>query len=139
MNNILVDSCFWFALYEPKDEHHEKALELFEYLDIGNVILPFPTLYETLNTRFSKNRSIDEFEKLIERLDTTIIHDDIYKNDALRLIFEPNFKKRNLSLVDIIIRLMLDDVNLKIDYIITFNTGDFIDVCRRKNIELINS
>jgi hypothetical protein len=44
-----------------------------------------------------------------------------------------------MSLVDITLRLMLDDVNLKIDALITFNVGDFVDVCSAKGIELISN
>ena len=46
-------------------------------------------------------------------------------------------QNRNLSLVDVIIRLILDDPTVKIDYLVTFNVGDFSDVCQRRNIVIL--
>jgi len=46
-------------------------------------------------------------------------------------------RTRPLSLVDCVVRLILDDVNTKINYFITFNRGDFSDVCRRRAIEMV--
>ncbi|CAH2405647.1 hypothetical protein MES4922_40360 [Mesorhizobium ventifaucium] len=40
-------------------------------------------------------------------------------------------------MVDCLIRLMLDDRNLKINYLATWNEGDFDDVCRKRRIEII--
>ena len=69
-----------------------------------------------------------------------IIHDEAYKQEALNLSFSYILdSKRRLSLVDTVIRLMLDDINLKIDAVITFNVGDFSDVCQKKSIELVAS
>jgi hypothetical protein len=45
---------------------------------------------------------------------------------------------RPLSLVDTVIREMLSDESLKIDYLITFNIKDFIDVCSRRNITILS-
>lgn len=53
----------------------------------------------------------------------------------MKLTFE---KGNNKSLVDNIIRLMLDDDTLRIDGLITFNARDFYDVCAIRNIELIS-
>ncbi|KAA6332714.1 hypothetical protein EZS27_018809 [termite gut metagenome] len=36
-----------------------------------------------------------------------------------------------------IIRSMLDDTDLKIDALITFNERDFSDICRQRKIKLI--
>ena len=140
MNNILVDTCFWYALFDARDPDHIKANELVRLLDLGFVILPYPTLYETINTRFSKNRSwVEEFEKVLKNNNTRIIEDNIYKEDALRMTFDSTLNKnRPLSLVDMVIRLMLNDINLKIDYLISFNTRDFIDLCHKNRIELIS-
>jgi hypothetical protein len=44
---------------------------------------------------------------------------------------------RALSLVDRVVRLMLSDFNLKIDFFITFNAGDFHDLCTRAKIVMI--
>jgi len=140
MNNILIDTCFWYALFDARDSNHHKALELVLYLDLGNVILPYPTLYETINTRFTRNKEwVEEFEKVLKNKNVQILEDLEYKENGLALTMDSILNKnRPISLVDMVIRLMLDDVNLKIDYFITFNTKDFIDLCHKKRIELIN-
>jgi len=140
MNNVLVDTCFWYALFDARDPDHYKANELVHLLDSGIVILPYPTLYETINTRFTRNKSwVEEFEKVLKNGNTRFIEDNNYKDIALSMTFDSTLNRhRPLSLVDMVIRLMLDDINLKIDYLITFNTGDFIDLCHKNRIELIN-
>jgi len=32
---------------------------------------------------------------------------------------------------------VLDDINVKVDYLATFNDADFVDVCQRRRIEII--
>ncbi len=140
MNNILVDTCFWFALFDARDSNHQKATELLLYLELGNVILPYPTLYETINTRFTRNKDwVEEFGKVLKNKNVQIIQDVGYKEDGLLLTMDSILNKnRPISLVDMVIRLMLEDVNLKINYFITFNTKDFIDICHKKRIDLVN-
>lgn len=45
-------------------------------------------------------------------------------------------KSKGYSLVDMIIRLMIEDVSLGNIYVMTFNEGDFYGI---RNIEIINS
>lgn len=141
MNNILIDTCFWYALFDSRDQDHLKALELVEYLDMGKLIIPYPTLYETINTRFTGRKEwVEEFETILKKDNIQVVDDLSYKESALSLSFESTLRRnRPLSLVDMVIRLMLDDVNIKIDYLISFNTGDFIDICHKNRIELIDS
>lgn len=44
---------------------------------------------------------------------------------------------RPLSMVDCLMRLMLDDTGLRIDYLATWNNRDFEDVCQRRRIGII--
>ncbi len=140
MSNILIDSCFWYALFDASDTHHSKAQKLAEYLDFGKIIIPFPILYETLNTRFVKRKHwISIFNEYLTRETTVIVFDDKYRGKALETtMIDSQLGTRPMSLVDMTIRLMLDDVNLNISTLITFNVGDFIDVCSSKRIELIS-
>ena len=139
MNNVLVDTWYWYAYFNPRDTLHIKAVEMFYYIEMSRVILPFPTLYETLNTRFiKKEQQLIEIKRLINLSSTVIVYDDNYNNAALNLTFEDiGPKGRSISLVDMVIRLMLDDININVNYLITFNPSDFIDVCQRRNITLI--
>jgi len=36
-----------------------------------------------------------------------------------------------------VIRFMLDDVNTRIDYMLTFNVQDFHDICRKHSITML--
>jgi predicted nucleic acid-binding protein len=140
MNNILIDSCFWYALFDSSDEHHHQAIEMKDYLEFGNIILPYPVLYETLNTRFSKrNNWMSAFKGYMERKTTVLIPDTEYREKALsNTYFYSLVQKRPMALVDISIRLMLEDIKLNINAMITFNVEDFVDVCTSNRIALIS-
>lgn len=139
--NVLIDTCFWFAYYDHSDNMHQVAVRLMDYLKDKTILIPYPTLYETINTKFAKrNTAVEDFMSFVNSKRCGIIYDDAYKYTALDLSFSYILdSKRYLSLVDTVIRLMLDDVNLKIDAVITFNVGDFFDVCQKRRIELIAS
>lgn len=141
MNNILIDTCYWFALFDNRDSNHVKASSMMEYLEIGQLIIPFPTLYETLNTRFvNKPNWMESFENILNRDNIHYLDDSHYKNIALSLmISSPTRRERPMSLVDLIIRLILEDVDNRIQYLISFNKRDFIDLCNKKGIPLIDS
>jgi len=140
MNNILIDSGFWYALYDRRDSYYTKAQEIFEFLSIGNVLIPFPSLYETINTRFAKNEiGLRNFKRLIDEPNIVLLDDQEYKSEAMELTFRSALDlKKPYSLVDIIIRLMLSDEKLKVDYLISFNPGDFIDVCGKRRISMLS-
>jgi hypothetical protein len=108
-----------------------------DYLEFGNIILPYPIIYETLNTRFVKRKEwLTTFNDFLKRESTVLVPDEPYKKKALSSVLSNT--TRPLSLVDMTIRLMLDDINLNINALITFNVGDFIDICANKRIELIS-
>ena len=139
MNNIIVDSGFWYALYDVRDEHHVEANDLIAYLEMGTILMPFPTLYESINTRFSRRRNwMEDFEILLTRPNVYLIDDKEYKDKAVNLTFEMTLQQnRPISLVDTVIRMMLDDPELKIDYLLCFNIEDFVDICQRRRIEIL--
>jgi predicted nucleic acid-binding protein len=131
---ILIDTGFWFALYDKGDGYHEKAVFLEELIYGNNFLIPWPTLYETINTKFCKN-VLFGFESFIKNPNTKLINDLSYRESNLLEVFD---NSRPLSLVDRIIRSILSDESFKIDYLITFNTGDFVDLCNYRRIEILN-
>ncbi len=139
MNNILIDTGFWFALYDKRDSYHLKANEIFEYLSIGNIIIPYPSLYETINTRFVKNKvGLSDFKQLLSKKDIHLLDDSAYKSDALNLTFDSSINKdKNYSLVDMVIRLILSDEKININYLISFNSSDFVDICNKRRIQIL--
>lgn len=137
--NIIVDTGFWIALYDGTDEHHTWANQLWDELSNNHkFIVPYPTMYEFINTRLMRRKGkLFFFKELFNRLDTIIkVSDECYKEDALRITFET--ENRDLSLVDNTIRLMIEDEHILKHAVITTNVGDFSDVCRKKRIQLIS-
>lgn len=137
--SLLVDSGFWFAYYEPRDRFHSQAIEKAVHLENASVLLPWPSLYETLNTRFVKRPEyIQHFESIAQRPSVVLLDDTPFREDAYRLTWSMALRGgRPLSLVDMVIRFMLDDVNTRIDYMLTFNVQDFHDICRKHSITML--
>jgi predicted nucleic acid-binding protein len=134
---VLFDSCFWFALYDAGDEHHEEALILADDLSLDNLVLPWPCLYETLNTRFVRHVPWSKsFQGLLRQRNVSVLEDEPYREAALAAVFDVRIGLR-LSLVDAVIREMLRDPSVRLDAMATFNTRDFADVCAKRNIEMI--
>ncbi|EIF51387.1 type II toxin-antitoxin system VapC family toxin [Sulfurovum sp. AR] len=135
--NIVVDSGFWFALFDERDSYHEEALELVTYIEDFNVLIPWPTLYETLNTRLVKRPERREaFKRFFEGSNVTKIDDTPYRDDSIIVVLNP-LMGQEYSSVDYIIRQILEDTDIKTDALITFNARDFEDICYQKGIELL--
>jgi len=136
--NVIADTGFWFALYEPRDSFYTTANEIAGSINNHNILLPWPCLYETINTRFAKRKEyMQSFEIFLTKTNVFLINDEDYKERALKLAFEySKIGKRTFSLVDIIMREILSDDSYKIDYLLTFNNGDFIDICKKRKIEI---
>ena len=132
----LIDSCFWIALFDSRDQYHVRAVELWELIEEENFLVPWPTLYETLATRMI--RRPDRVEALVALLksDAVILHDDTsYREKALQSLID--FEMPPCSLTDKVIRRVLEDRRLNLQALITFNRRDFEDVCQERNIPII--
>lgn len=136
--NIIVDTCFWIAYFDPDDNNHDDARDWANIIFDYYVLCHFPTLYEFLNTKFSRKKGlIDEFDRLLKKNVLNMIYDDTYRTDILSDYIESNKHFSQYSLVDMIINRMIDDVNLKIDFLFTYNSKDFITVCNKRNVEIL--
>ena len=133
---IAADTCFWFALFDPSDSYHSEATILAEDLDIHQLVIPWPTLYEALNTRLLRRRhDLSRFKTMVEKPSTVLVEDGAYRDASLRFVL--NMKYHTYSLVDHVIRSMIEDRSVKIDALITFNAKDFRDVCASRGVELL--
>jgi predicted nucleic acid-binding protein len=144
--NLCVDTGYIYALYDRREiERHEVASDIFtRFIDPGRsnhkIIFVWPVLYEALSTRFVRKSLLDFSRDLIaldrkgriDYLDDKPYRDRCF-NDAIN--FSDDF--RCLSLVDRVIREALFDSDLKVDCLLTFNPGDFADVCRRRHLRLL--
>ncbi len=139
---LLLDTGFWYALYDDRDSYHEEAQILADFLEFHNLMIPWPTLYETLNTRFVRKRDrgwLHSFSLYLNRSNTVMLADETYRQIALSSVLKNRVYGKYLSLVDEVIRLVLQDPNVRIDAMLTFNQSDFYDICAFRNIELISS
>lgn len=134
----MIDTCFLYALFDAKDSYYSEASKKRERIESLRLAIPWPCLYETVNTRFVKEPArIKNFEQLLKRPSVACIDDAGYRDRAYDMTVEFSIKhKRTISLTDMVMRLMLDDVNIRVSYLFTFNPRDFADVCRRRGIEL---
>ena len=130
MKRLLVDTCVWYALLDKQDDNAKYASKIENVLKTHQLIVPYPVLYETLNTRFSHNeykqcerifRYLNDPEKCVK------IPDDTYREKAMAIFEQNPTQSQTFALVDIIIRLMMDDVNLGPMIVYSFNVRDFID------------
>jgi hypothetical protein len=55
MQYALVDTGLWYTMFDRHDPYHNQATGKAEILNAFHIVLPWPTLYETLRTRFVRN------------------------------------------------------------------------------------
>ncbi|QWT20679.1 type II toxin-antitoxin system VapC family toxin [Bacillus sp. NP157] len=133
---VLVDTGFWIALLTKGDRHHTTALILEEDLATHHLLIPWPTLFEFVDTRLARNASDGErLRKILKRDGNELINDLPYRDSSLD--FTLGNRGHTFSLVDHILRSIMEDPEVRIDGFVGFNHGDFHDVCARRNIEML--
>ena len=136
--HLLVDSGFFFALFNPGDSRHSEALQKQELLDTLSVVIPWPILYETVNTKFAKTMSrssewLRQFKKICSK--SKLLDDSPYRLSAFEKTLQQSEARQPISLVDSVMLLMLEDKNIRIGAILTFNDRDFTNICYSKGIK----
>lgn len=135
-SGLLVDSGYFFALYTEGDTDHASAKSVQDLLDSLPVVLPWPVLYETMNTKFVKRPGVlARFDILVGRHDTLLVDDSTYRERSYRTVVGAN-GGRPFSLVDAVLRAVIEDPNVAISAMLTFNPRDFHDVCRNHQVAL---
>jgi predicted nucleic acid-binding protein len=142
MQYALADTGIWYAMFDPQDQSKERQIQItetVERLELFKIILPWPTLYETLRTKMVKNKfALQRFKEYLKRPNLNYLDDTPYRDRAMELVFSSSLKGgRSLSMIDCLIRLILDDDKVKITCLATLNIKDFSDVCRKRKIEII--
>ena len=150
MKALLTDTGYLIALYGPGDDYRyvEKARESFRTTferSQNALVLTWPVLYETLNTKLSKRMDVverieNEWRKLRSRNQLLFIDDQPFREISLTE-WQSEIRRaahyRPLSLVDRVLRNAILSSSLKIDALLSFNVSDFADVCGKRNIEII--
>jgi predicted nucleic acid-binding protein len=133
---IVIDTGYLFGLFDSRDDHYSQANEKAHFIEITRVLLPWPVLYETINTRFVRSGFMIGFERLLTRSNVHLIDDFSYREAAYETVFKRD-NRRNLSLCDVLIRLLIDDINLQVSGLLTFNAKDFHDICRERKVTIL--
>ncbi|MCY7326921.1 MAG: hypothetical protein LH618_00065 [Saprospiraceae bacterium] len=140
---VLTDSCFWIAFFDPPSNllQHEAANTIIDLIEDCRILIPWPTLYEFVNTRLARRRdNMIRFENFIRKPNVELLDDLMYRDKALEDAFSNNRLARlQISLVDAVMRGMLADTNIRINYLATFNEGDFLDICQNRGIQILGN
>ena len=138
-NRLLVDSGFFFALFDPRDQYHNEARKKQEWLEMLSVVIPWPILYETINTRFARRLgTIAQFASVIHAPETEFLDDSPYRLEAYEdTLAQAKSPDNAMSLVDSVLCAILDDTNVRIGAMLTFNLRDFEHLCRIQGVELL--
>lgn len=133
---ILVDTGYWIALFNERDAHHELAQVLEEDLLVHTILVPWPTLFECVDTRLSRRKDTAiRLKQFLSRSATALIDDTPYRHRSLDYVLGEDH--HTYSLTDHVIRSMIQDVELAIDAFVGFNPGDFYDVCANRGVEML--
>lgn len=133
MDAVIVDTGVWYALFDSRDGYYNLAEEKADLLSRLKVVVPWPTAYETLRSRFVKNTpALGQFEHFLKSPNIEFLEDEAFRAAAFELSLHSSLRKtRPLSMIDCLIRILIDDTNTRIRYLATFNARDFIDVCTK--------
>ncbi len=136
---VLIDTGFFFALLNERDQHHASALEREGWLDTVPILLPWPILYETVNTRLVRRpESLAKFGAIVRSAETVLLDDTPYRAGSLSVLLTGHQAISSLSLVDTVLCSIIEDVNVPISAMLTFHERDFLVICQQNNVELLS-
>lgn len=121
---IILDTCFWIALFDPRDDIHrnEIASKIAEQINDELLLIPFPSLYEFLKSRLSRRDEKARFENILRKTNVIKVDDSIYRDEALANFFsKSHLEYGDVSLVDEVIKLIIERNPEPIDYIVSFD------------------
>ena len=56
MKRLIIDSGVWYAAFDQRDDKYVYSDKILNLLEMHELIVPFPSLYETINTRLLRNK-----------------------------------------------------------------------------------
>jgi predicted nucleic acid-binding protein len=135
---VLIDTCFWIALFKPTDPFHKNSREILAQIDRYYFRLPWPTLYEFINTRLMTTPSrLAQFTKVMVCPGIIREDDSKYREISLKLSMERTNKDPALSLTDSVIRLMAEDRDLRVDYLVSYDNDLRASIAQSRGIEML--
>jgi len=138
---VLVDTGVWYAIFDPRDRPNDREAvsALAEKIQSMTAVIPWPITYETVCSRFARNRlALEGFERLLKSSRVSFLDDTPYRKAALDHSFDSSLRSnRPLSLTDCLLRVVLDSPDTNIRYLATYNVRDFHDVCLRRRVGML--
>ena len=102
------------------------------------VILPWPVLYETMNTRLAlRSEAMNRFDALVRNPESRLIDDSPYRDHAYGQVVNLSRRNEPVSLVDSVLQAVIEDINVPVAAMLTFNRRDFVAVCAQNSVELL--
>ena len=137
----LLDSGYIFALLNDDDNYHLEAVEWSNHFSEFTLVLPWPILYETLNTKMMKAFDQDKsllrtFSDIIELPNVELLSDGEYRRLALEDIRRHERSYEYISLVDRILMGIIEDIEVGVRHLFTFDRRDFSEVCARNSVTI---
>ena len=137
-DRVLIDSSFLFALFNERDQNHAAALKMAEWRDIAQPILAWPVLYETINTRLIRRPTeLAQFQAIARAPATILLDDTPYRTGLPAQVLAQRGATGSRSLVDTVLCKIIEDVNVQVSAMLTFDTRDFWEICQLKGVELL--
>lgn len=138
-DTLLVDTGAWIALFDESSDDHDVIAGYSDIIEASPLIIPWPITYETLRTRFTRRPAwVAAFSTLVGRPGVTFVDDTAYRIDAFSLTVDYATRlKRDISMVDMLCRLLIEDPGVRVDYLVTPNRKDFVDVCYANGVEIL--
>jgi hypothetical protein len=149
VKRFLADTGYLLALCGDEARRTPAAKRTFDSLlsGRGNVLLvPWPILYEGLNSEFADNRSwMDRLARSWDKLQRSkkfeFVDDAPYRQQCFEefsgIASERHGRFETLSLVDRILMDLLEDRSKPIEAFLTFDLRDFGNFCGKRGIEII--
>lgn len=135
-HRLLVDTGFFFALYNDRDSRHRAARMHQHWLEELPIVLPWPILYETVNTRLARRRHhVAQFDAVVSGTRTTLLDDTPYRAGCYRTVSSQ--VSLGVSLVDAVLQSVIEDTNVDIGAMLTFNARDFAALCAENQVEIL--
>jgi hypothetical protein len=136
----IADTGYWIALFDPRDGQHSQVVPTAEILEMLTLVVPWPLMYETLRTRFVRRPDwVARLDQRLRRPNVSFLDDREYRDEAYSLTVDYSTRlRRPISMVDMLCRLVIADPRVRVNYLLTTNAADFVDVCKSRGVELLS-
>ena len=77
------------------------------------------------------------FDAIVTHRHTELLDDSQYRDESYRAVIGAARRSQPLSLVDAVLQAIIEDTNVDVSAMLTFNLRDFNNICSRHSVELL--